>query len=202
MIELDQLHIPRAARPHAEQVFAVTDAVCLEHLDEEYADLARRLVGKLARKRPTPLARGDHRIWAAGVVHALGQLNFLSDPSLPPHASADRLSELTGVKKTTMSNKAKLIRDSLKLHQFDTELTRRDVAGFSPLPLVGGGRRPRGRCASPAAPHAGRGVPQRPHPLRVRTGAGRVIGTGGSVRTPSARRGRGPCPRPSAWRCG
>lgn len=37
---------------------AVTDAVCLEHLDIEYADLCRRVVGKLGRKRPSPLLRG------------------------------------------------------------------------------------------------------------------------------------------------
>jgi len=36
----------------------VTDAVCLRHLDEEYADLCRRVLGKLGRKRPSPLTRG------------------------------------------------------------------------------------------------------------------------------------------------
>ncbi len=43
----------------------MTDAVCLEHLDIEYADLCRRVVGKLGRKRPSPLLRGDLRIWAS-----------------------------------------------------------------------------------------------------------------------------------------
>ena len=46
--------MPRAVRPHADQVVAVTDAVCREHLDQEYADLCRALVGNLG-KRPSPL---------------------------------------------------------------------------------------------------------------------------------------------------
>ncbi len=31
----------------------------------EYAELIRKLIAKLARKRPSPLVRGDLRIWAA-----------------------------------------------------------------------------------------------------------------------------------------
>ena len=41
-------------RPAGEQVIKLTDKVCADLLDEEYADLARRVVAKLARKRPSP----------------------------------------------------------------------------------------------------------------------------------------------------
>ena len=54
MVELVELRIPTSVRPHAEGVIAVTDAVCGEHLDIVYADLCRRLVGKLARNDPRP----------------------------------------------------------------------------------------------------------------------------------------------------
>jgi hypothetical protein len=40
-------------------VVAVTDVVCLEHLDAEYAALCVKLAARLARKRPSPLASGD-----------------------------------------------------------------------------------------------------------------------------------------------
>lgn len=113
MIDLDALRIPRASRAAAEQVVALTDDFCLAHLDEEYADLCRRLVGKLGRKRPSPLGRGGLHVWAAGVVYALAQANFLFDRSQTPHLSADWLSELLGVKKTTMANKGKLVRDTV-----------------------------------------------------------------------------------------
>lgn len=133
MIDLDELRIPRAARPAAEQAVAVTDGFCLAHLDEEYAELCRRLIGKLARKRPSPLARGDLRIWAAGVVYALAQVNFLFDRSQTPHLSADRLSDLLQVKKTTMANKGKLVRDTVGLTHFDAEFMRRELVDSSPL---------------------------------------------------------------------
>lgn len=122
-----ELRIPKAARHEAEQVIALTDGFCSEHLDEEYAELCRRLVAKLARKRPSPLARGELRIWAASAVYTVGQMNFLFDRAQVPHLTADQLSHLTGVPKSTMANKAKLIRDQLRLHTFDVEFCRRDL---------------------------------------------------------------------------
>jgi hypothetical protein len=125
--------LPTAIRPHADQIIAVTDAVCVEHLDAEYAELCRRVVGRLSRKRPSPIVRGDLRIWAAGVVYAVGQLNFIFDPAQTPHATADQLSTWLGVKKTTMANKAVMVRDVLKLDHFDSELMRRELVHRSPF---------------------------------------------------------------------
>jgi len=127
------VNVPHAVQPYADEVVAVTDAVCLEHLDIEYADLCRRVVGKLGRKRPSPLLRGDLRIWASGVVYAVGQLNFVFDPAQTPHATADQLSGWLGVKKTTMANKARSIRSTLKLSHADSEFMRRDLVDASPL---------------------------------------------------------------------
>ena len=60
-------------------VVALTDAFCRDHLTGEYRDLARAMTASLSRKRPSPLASGQPRIWACGIIHVLGQLNFLSD---------------------------------------------------------------------------------------------------------------------------
>src|SRR3954453_18672126 len=93
----------------------------------EYAGLCRRVVGKLGRKRPSPLTRGDLDIWAAGVVYAVGPPNFVFDPAQTLHATADQPSEWLGVKKTTMANKARLIGDTLSLSHLDEEFMRRDL---------------------------------------------------------------------------
>ena len=130
---MDRVSVPHAVRPYADQLVAATDAVCLEHLDVEYAGLCRKVVGKLGRKRPSPLTRGDLGIWAAGVVYVVGQLNFVFDPAQTPHASADELSGWLGVKKTTIANKARLIRDTLRLRDFDSEFMRRDLVEASAL---------------------------------------------------------------------
>jgi hypothetical protein len=89
MIGLDEMKVPKALRPVADEIVAITDSACLAVLDEEYADLARRAVAKLARKRPSPLLRGRRAGWAAGVVYALGQANFLFDPAIGPTVTAD-----------------------------------------------------------------------------------------------------------------
>jgi hypothetical protein len=67
-VDLTALRIPVALRGRAREILAITDRSCAEHLDDEYAHVCRQLVGRLARKRPSPLMRGDTRIWAAGQV--------------------------------------------------------------------------------------------------------------------------------------
>ena len=79
-------------RGNVGEILAITDRICCEHLDAEYAEICRRLVAKLARKRPSPLERGALRVWAAGAIYAVGSNNFLFDPSQVPHLSADRRS--------------------------------------------------------------------------------------------------------------
>jgi hypothetical protein len=83
---LAKLRVPVAMRLRVAEILAVSDQVCAAHLDEEYAELCRVLVARLARKRPSPLARGDVRIWAAEAIYAVGQVNFLFDRS--QHAAA------------------------------------------------------------------------------------------------------------------
>lgn len=121
------LNVPHALRPDVEQIVALTDGLCDEHLDAEYARLCARLVAKLSRKRPSPLLRGDLRIWAAATIYTVGSVNFLFDRSQPLHLTSDDLSDLTGVPKSTMANKAKQIRDLLGLGRLDLELCRRDM---------------------------------------------------------------------------
>ena len=129
---IDGLNVPRALRPDVEQIVALTDQFCVEHLDAEYAQLCARLVAKLSRKRPSPLLRGDLRIWAAATIYTVGSVNFLFDRAQPLHLSGDQLSELTGVPKRTMANKAKQIRDLLGLDYRDLEFCRRDMIETHP----------------------------------------------------------------------
>lgn len=134
MARLDKsLRIPESLRHDVEQVFNLTDRFCAEHLDAEYGELVRKLVAKLARKRPSPLARGDLRIWAAAAIYAVGSVNFLFDRTQRPHLTGDDLSTLTGVPKSTLANKAKLIRDVLRIGQLEPEFCRRDLLESNPL---------------------------------------------------------------------
>ena len=120
----EDLLIPVVLRDRAQQIFDVTDAACQEHLDDEYGRLVRRLVARLARKRPSPLMRGDARIWAAGAIYAIGQVNYLFDRTQAPHMTAEQLAEALGVVNTTMANKAGVINRTLDIGIFEPELTR------------------------------------------------------------------------------
>ena len=136
VVTLDEPKVPKGLRPVVEEIVGITDSVCLSVLDEEYADLARRAVAKLARKRPSPLQAGRRATWAAGVVYALGHVNFLSDPASEPCVTADQLSAAFGVAKSTMSSKARQVRDLLRISHFSPEFQRADVAAQNPLAWI------------------------------------------------------------------
>jgi len=127
------LRIPETLRHEVAQIFTLTDPFCAEHLDTEYGELVRKLVAKLARKRPSPLARGDLRIWAAAAIYAVGSVNFLFDRAQSPHLTGDDLSALAGVPKSTLANKAKLIRDVLRIRQMEPEFCRRQLLASNPM---------------------------------------------------------------------
>jgi len=111
--------VPKKMQGVYEAIVALTDKVCREHLTEEYAQLSRRLAATLCRKRPSPLVSGKPESWACGIIYALGQMNFLFDRSQTPSMSAQELAALFGVSPQTASNKAKQIRDLLKMNRLD-----------------------------------------------------------------------------------
>jgi hypothetical protein len=125
--EVNWRAVPAELRPRVEEIVAHCDRVSKEVLDEEYATFARRLTTRLARKRPSPLARGETRIWAGGILYALGQLNFLFTADAPMHLPGYRLAEIAGVSPSTIAAKAKTVREAADLRAFDDEFTRADL---------------------------------------------------------------------------
>jgi hypothetical protein len=126
--------ISSGIRHRVEEVVAHCDRVCAEVLDAEYTTFSRRLVAQLARKRPSPLARGDTRIWAGGVLYALGQVNFLFDPDTRPYVTGADLAALVGVKSSTIGAKAKAVRTATGLRDLDPDFTRADVRSHFRFP--------------------------------------------------------------------
>jgi uncharacterized protein DUF6398 len=133
MADLGELKIPAPMRAAAEMIISLTDGVCADLLDEEYANLARIVVAKLARKRPSPIQSGRAPTWAGAVVYTLGQVNFLFDSSTEPYATADDLAAAFGVAKSTLGAKAKQVRDLTKMDYGTAEFLRRDMVDASPM---------------------------------------------------------------------
>ncbi len=48
--------VPKQMQPKFEEIVSLTDIFCQEHLNDEYAQLGRKLAAALSRKRPSPLA--------------------------------------------------------------------------------------------------------------------------------------------------
>ncbi len=114
-------------------IVSLTDDFCQSHLDQEYAELSRKLAATLARKRPSPLMSGAAETWACGIVYALGKVNFLFDNSQTPHMKADELCSLFGVGKSTGSAKAKRIMDLLDMGLMDPEWYRPSKLADNPM---------------------------------------------------------------------
>jgi tetratricopeptide (TPR) repeat protein len=129
--------VPKIMQPMFDNVTELTDAVCKDKLNEEYAELARDLTAALCRKRPCPLCTGYIDTWAAGIVYALGQINFLFDKSQTPHLRADELAEAFGVSKSTASCKASVIKKLFKMNAMGSSLLLPSrVDGWGPAWMI------------------------------------------------------------------
>jgi hypothetical protein len=111
--------VPGSVEPFYSAIVNLTDAVCNQRLNSEYAELSCRLAATLARKRPSPIVRGKAEIWACAIVYALGTVNFLFDKSQSPHMRTEELCAAFGVSQSSGANKARLIRDMLNMCQLD-----------------------------------------------------------------------------------
>jgi len=125
--------VPQQMQPVYDEITRLTEAVCRDHVDEEFAMLCRKLAAALARKRPSPLARGKKEVWACAVMYALGQVNFLFDRTQTPHTTPGELCALFGVSQSTAGNKAKQIRDMFNMSYFDVRWSRPSKMGENPM---------------------------------------------------------------------
>ncbi|MCA9069430.1 MAG: hypothetical protein KDA84_10925, partial [Planctomycetaceae bacterium] len=110
-------------KPVLDEVISMTDEFCQEHLNEEYADLCRKLAEKVSRKRPSPLLRGRTKTWACGIIRTIGWVNFLDDRTTQPHMKLTAIDKALGVGESTGQGKSMEIRKMLKIHPFDMDWT-------------------------------------------------------------------------------
>src|SRR5712671_898420 len=128
-VELD----PKAMLAIYERIVGLTDDVCERQLNSEYRDLARSMTGALCRKRPSPLASGQPRTWAGGIVYVLGRINFLGDRSFPPYMTTVDLCAAFGVGESTVHAKARAIEKTLRTGAFDPKWALPSLIGSNPL---------------------------------------------------------------------
>jgi hypothetical protein len=117
----------------SQQLLALTGEFCDEYLDNDYKQLCGKLILKMSRKRQVPFLSGRVNTWAASIIYALGQINFLFDRSFEPYVSADDMAHHFGVSKSTIGQKAKQIRDMFKMGYWDKEFATPRMQASNPL---------------------------------------------------------------------
>jgi hypothetical protein len=125
--------VPIAMQSVYAEIATLIDSFCWQHLNDEYATLSRELAAALARKRPSPLARGNPGIWACGIVYAIGTVNFLFDKAQTPHMKVEELCIAFGINQSSGANKAKQIRDLFGMYPFDPQWSLPSKMGSNPL---------------------------------------------------------------------
>jgi hypothetical protein len=73
------------------------------------------------------------RTWASVVIHVLGQLNFLSDPSFEPVMTTSQVAAGFGVGQSTVFAKTKVISAALGTHRMEPQWTLRSLVDSNPL---------------------------------------------------------------------
>jgi hypothetical protein len=125
--------VPKSMQATVEAITSLTDAFCREHLNEDYRVLAQRMTAALCRKRPSPLASGQPRTWACGIIYVLGQINFLTDPATQPFMTTADLCARFGVGQSTASTKARLISQALNTSRLNPEWSLPSLLDQNPL---------------------------------------------------------------------
>jgi hypothetical protein len=72
-------------------------------------------------------------IWACGIIHALGMVNFLFDSSQTPHLAARQIWECFALSSSTMQAKSKQIRDLLGISPMDPDRSTPSMLDQNPL---------------------------------------------------------------------
>ncbi|AWM42338.1 hypothetical protein C1280_21695 [Gemmata obscuriglobus] len=119
-------------RPAFEEIARLVETFCQKHLNEEYAELCRRLTEKLARKRPSPLLGGKPTTWACGIVRTVGWVNYLDDRDQTPHMKLTAIDKAFGVGESTGQGKSVLIRKMFKIRSMDPAWTLRSRMDRNP----------------------------------------------------------------------
>lgn len=108
------------------------DDFCKARLNSEYQAVCASLL-EIVCQFDLPIDRGKPESWAAGLVHSVGWVNFLFDPTQQPHLKPEEVAAGFGVSVATMQTKSRDIRKRLNLVQLDPEFCLPSKLDDNPL---------------------------------------------------------------------
>jgi hypothetical protein len=124
--------VPQAYRDRFDAIVERTDTFCDRHLKDEYKQLCREMAISICQSG-SPVLKGKPEGWAAGIVYALGRVNFLTDPSQTPHMKYTKIAKGFGVSTATMQAKTRIIWNGLDLMPFHPDWSLPSKLDNNPL---------------------------------------------------------------------
>ncbi len=115
--------VPSEMQERFDEVAKIIIEFSEEKLNQEYKEICLQLCAALCRKRPSPIVKGKANVWACGIVHAIGMVNFLFDSTQKLHIKSKDMYEWFGISESTGGSKSKQIRDLFKMSQLDPNWT-------------------------------------------------------------------------------
>ena len=109
-----------------DEIEAEVARFCEAKLNDEWRQICVDFLDAIEAEEPHAFRQGDLKIYAAGVIHALGQLNFLFDASTKPHVSVGDIADFYGVKKGSMTQRGTMLRDLMGLHPLNGQFLTSD----------------------------------------------------------------------------
>lgn len=111
------------ATERREQILNLIAGFCAQKLNKEYLSLAKKVLRQLGNIEPVPYAKGKPEIWAAGIIHMLGSINWMFDRCNKYYTPSTDINAYFGTNGSTTGNKAALIKDLLDIRQGDREFS-------------------------------------------------------------------------------
>lgn len=136
MGEKKSVSVPKKMREKYDEITRIIEEFCREYLNEEYEEKCCEMCAALSRKRPSPLNSGNSNSWACGIVHAIGMINFLFDPSEGCHIKAGDLYKAFGISNSTGLKYSKKVRDIMKVKYFDPDWSLSRILDKDPFTWI------------------------------------------------------------------
>ena len=127
--------VPEKLHGRFQEIVAATDAYCAANLDNDFRDICHRMAVAVCNTK-LPVTSGKAAGWAAGIIAAVGYVNFVSDPSQPFHTPPADMAKRAGVSPAMMQSKSKAIRDALRVDRWDTRYTTQAMTERNPMKLL------------------------------------------------------------------
>lgn len=125
--------IPKEIEDRYYNIIDLIKSFCDSYLNDEYKNLCINLCEEVCRKNPKGISRGKIDVWAPSIIHVVGKVNFLFDPSEAIHIKAKDLYSYFKVSGSSVSSKSNNISDLLDITPLDLKWTIPSNLSKNPL---------------------------------------------------------------------